>query len=214
MPILFYSPGACSMASHIALEETGEPYEARATPLSANAQKAPDYLRVNPRGKVPALVTDDGRVITENTAILAYIGMTYSKSGMYPTDPVEQAHCISQAAWFSNTPHISQRSMIRPYRFVSNEAYHEDVKQKGKSNYWENAKEIDGLLKDKKWIMGGDYTVVDPYALVFYGWGVRAGLPMHELKDYDRFKNQMLERRAVRTVLAREQNPYIKDKAA
>jgi glutathione S-transferase len=67
---------------------------------------------------VPSLSVD-GDIITENTAILTYLGKRFPKAEMWPTDPIEEARCISQMAWFSNTPHISQRGMVRPYRFVS-----------------------------------------------------------------------------------------------
>jgi glutathione S-transferase len=206
---LYYSPGACSMASHIALEETGQPYESQETLISKDAHKTPEYLAVNPRGKVPALVVDD-KVITENTAILAYIGRRFPHTGMLPEDPIEQSHVISQMAWFSNTPHISQREIMRPYRFVSQEAHYEDAKETGRRTYLENLQEIDELIGDRKWLLGEHYTMADAYSLVFYRWGVRAQLPMHELKSYTRLKNQLLERRAVQTILLREQETYLK----
>jgi glutathione S-transferase len=206
---LYYSPGACSMASHIALEETGQPYESRETPLSKEAHKTPEYLKINPRGKVPALVVDD-KVITENTAILTYVGKRFPHTGMLPEDPIEQAHVISQMAWFSNTPHISQREIMRPYRFVSDEAHYEDAKETGRRTYWDNVKEIDEFIGRKKWVMGDRYTMADPYALVFYRWGLRAQLPMHDLKSFTRLKNQLMERRAVQIVLEREKDTFLK----
>lgn len=206
---LYYSPGACSMASHIALEETGQPYEAQETPLTTQAHKTPEYLAINPRGKVPALV-DDGKVLTENTAILTYIGRRFPQTGMLPEEPYEQARCISQMAWFSNTPHIAQRAIMRPYRFASEEPHFDDVKETGRRTYWEDLKEIDALIGDRKWILGDTYTMADPYSLVFYRWGVRAQLPMQELKSYTRLKNQLLDRRAVQTVLSREKDTFLK----
>lgn len=208
-PTLFYSPGACSLASHIALEETGCPYRPMETLLAKNQHMTPEYLGVNPRGKVPALVTE-GRVITENTAILTYIGLTYPETGMFPAGRIDQMHCVSQMAWFSNTPHISQRARFRPYRFTDNEDLFDNIRAKATATYWESMQEIDSLVAGNKWMMGEDYTVVDPYALVFYGWGVSNGMPMKDLTHFTRHKNQMLERPAVRMVLEREKNPHIK----
>jgi glutathione S-transferase len=205
---LYYSPGACSMASHIALEETGQPYEPKETSLATEAHKSPEYLKINPRGKVPALVVDD-KVITENTAILTYVGKRFPQTGMWPEDPIEQVHVISQMAWFSNTPHISQREIMRPYRFVSQEAHYEDAKQTGRRTFWENLREIDELIGSRKWIMGNRYTMADPYSLVFYRWGLRAQMPMHELKSFTRVKNQLLERKAVKAVLQREKDTFL-----
>ncbi|MFM9981822.1 MAG: glutathione S-transferase N-terminal domain-containing protein, partial [Burkholderiales bacterium] len=73
---LFYSPGACSLASHIALEEAGAPYELMRLNFKADDQRKPEYLKVNPKGRVPALVTDRG-TLTESPAILAYIAQTF-----------------------------------------------------------------------------------------------------------------------------------------
>lgn len=207
-PVLFYSPGACSLASHIALEETGKPYRAIEILLAKKQQLAPEYLAVNPRAQVPALIAD-GQVFTENTAILAYIGMKNPETGMFPAELAARTHCISRMAWLSNTPHISQRTTFRPYRFVDDEDMHEAVRAKGKANFWENVIEIDALAAGHRWIMGDSYTVVDPYTLVFYGWGVKNGLPMEELKDFTRLKNQMLERAAVQVVLQREQHVLV-----
>ncbi len=209
MLTLYYSPGACSMASHIALEETGEPYEVRETLLSTGQHKTPEYLSVNPRGKVPALVVD-GQLLTENTAILTYIGRRFPGTGMLPEDPLAQARCISQMAWFSNTPHISQRGIMRPYRFASRSDHHDDVKKTMAENFWKDLQEIDAIIDHKTWILGDRYTMADPYALVFYRWGLRAELPVSELKSYTKLKDRLLDRPAVATVLAREKDIYLK----
>ncbi|WP_105440626.1 glutathione S-transferase family protein [Neorhizobium sp. T25_13] len=208
--ILFYSPGACSLASHIALEETGRPFRPVKTLLSENQHLTPEYLAINPRAKVPALIAPDGRVITENTAILTFIALTSPDAGLFPADILDQTLCISQMAWFSNTPHIFQRAKFRPYRFVERKEIYDDVRSKAVSSYWESMQEIDGLIAGNEWIMGDRYTVVDPYALVFYGWGRSNGLPMDTLKSFTRHHNQMRERAAVRAALEREDNPHFK----
>ena len=208
-PTLFYSPGACSLASHIALEETGRPYRAVETLLSKNQHQTPEYLAINPRGRVPALAVD-GKVITENTAILAWIATAFPDAELLPEDLIERMRCIAQMAWFSNTPHIFQRAKFRPYRFVDREDVYDDIRAKALSSYWECMQEIDALIGDNEWMMGNAYTVVDPYALVFYGWGTSNGLPMHDLASYTRHKKRMLERPAVRTVIQRENNPHFR----
>ena len=209
MLTLYYSPGACSMASHIALEETGEPYNAKETSLATNEHKTPEYLAINPRGKVPALDVG-GEVITENTAILSYIGKRFPETKMFPEDPMEQARCISQMAWFSNTPHISQRGIMRPYRFSSIEANYHDVKETMRKNFWSDLQEIEQFIGDNDWILGEQYTMADPYSLVFYRWGVRAGLPMNDLRSFTKIKDRLLARPAVQTVLKRERDTFLK----
>lgn len=209
IPFLFYSPGACSLASHIALEETGRPYRAVETLLSKNQHQTPEYLAINPRGRVPALAVD-GKVITENTAILTWIATAFPEAELLPEDLIERMRCIAQMAWFSNTPHIFQRAKFRPYRFVEREDVYDDIRAKAVSSYWECMQEIDALIGDNRWMMGDAYTVVDPYALVFYGWGTSNGLPMRDLASYSRHKEQMMERPAVRAVIERENNPHFR----
>src|SRR5688572_25496452 len=204
----YYSPVACSTASHIGIEETGAAYEEKPTLLAKQEQKTDAYLKINPRGKVPALSVD-GKVITENTAILAYLAKQFPKAGLMPTDPVEEARCISMMAWFSNIVHPSYQRYMRSERFAEGEAAQATVKELGRKSFWANCQEIDALLEGKDWIMGKQYTVADPYALVFYGWGLRAGFPMNELGAYTAWKERMLKRPTVRKVLESEGNVLV-----
>src|SRR5258706_1039618 len=112
MLTLYYSPGACSMASHIAIEETGTAYVEKPTLLPKGEQKTEAYLKINPRGKVPSLSVD-GKVITENTAILTYLARRFPEKKLLPADPVEEARCISHMAWFSNIVHPSYQHHLR-----------------------------------------------------------------------------------------------------
>src|SRR5687768_5275791 len=101
MLTFYYNPRGCSVGSPLGLEETGAPYEKRPTLLPKGEHKTEAYLKVNPKGKVPALDVD-GRIITENTAILTYLGRRYAEKKLLPTDPIEEAQCIANMAWFSN----------------------------------------------------------------------------------------------------------------
>ena len=82
---LFYAPGSCALASHVALEEVGAEYEAVRVDLRANDQRKPEYLAINPKGRVPALVTDKG-VLTENPAILAFVAQSFPEARLAPLD--------------------------------------------------------------------------------------------------------------------------------
>jgi glutathione S-transferase len=209
MLTLYFSPGACSMASHIGLEEIGAPYEKKPTLLPKGEHKTEAYLKINPRGKVPALVVD-GQVLTENTAILTYLGRRFPEKNLLPKDSFEEARCISTMAWFSNSVHPPYTHYIRPERYAEGDAAQAAVKEMGKKTFMAQCAEIDGMLQGKTWIMGEQFTVADGYALVFYGWGVRAGFPMHDLKSYTAWKDRMLKRPAVRRVLEEEQNVLLK----
>ena len=153
---------------------------------------------------MPALVVDEGTIV-ENTAILDYVAGKHAPQLM-PKDPAQRAQAISLMAWFSNNVHPSFTHISRPERFATDTSVHEHLKAVGRNNFHAALKEIDGILASKQWIMGDQFTVVDGYALVFYGWGKRIGLPMADLKNYTAWKDRMLARPAVKRVLEREQS--------
>jgi glutathione S-transferase len=209
MPTLYYSPGACSMASHITLEESGAKYEAKPVLLAKGEHLTPEYKKINPRSKVPALQLDDGAVVTENTAILQWIGRNFPQKNLLPKDELGQVRCISTCAWLSNTVHPCFTHIFRPEKFTEEESARPGIKEMGKKSFWTNLQEIDGIIDGNQWLMGSQFTVCDPYALVFYGWASRIELPVKELKNYTAWKDRMVQRPAVRTVLEREKSSLL-----
>jgi len=199
-----YAPGACSLATHIGLEESGAKFDGQKISFATAEQRTPEYLKINPRGRVPALVVEEGTIV-ENTAILDYIAGKFAPQLM-PKDAVQRARAISLMAWFSNTVHPNFTHIGRPERFATDASVHEHLKATGKDNFFANLKEIDALLAGKQWFVGDTFSVVDGYALVFYAWGKRIGLPMAELKNYTAWKERMMARPAVMRVLEREQS--------
>jgi glutathione S-transferase len=99
---------------------------------------------------------------------------------------------------------------MRPERFAPDAAAQPVVKETGKKTFWTSLQEIDGLLAGKDWMMGREFSVADCYALVFYGWGIRAELPVKELKNYTGLIERMLKRPAVKKVLASEESVILK----
>ncbi len=205
MITLYFCPGACSLASHIALEETAAPYELKLILLPKKQQRTEAYLKINPRGKVPALSVD-GNILVESTAILNYLARRFPEKRLMPTDPIEEARCIASMCWFSSVVHPSFQHSHRPERFAEGEAAQAAVKEMGRKSFWANLQEIDSMFKGTDWIMGREYTLVDPYALVFYGWGERAGFPMKELSAYTAWRERMMKRPAVRKSVESEQS--------
>ena len=128
---------------------------------------------------------------------------------LMPKDPVQRARAISLMAWFSNWVHPSFTHISRPERFATDSAVFDHLKATGRDNFHAALKEIDGIIGSKQWILGDQFSVVDGYALVFYGWGKRIGLPVEQLKNYTAWKDRMLARPAVRRVLEREQNVLV-----
>jgi glutathione S-transferase len=200
---LYYAPGACSMASHIALEELGLPYETVRLNLANGDQRKPEYLALNPRGRVPTAVVD-GEVLTENVGILSYFGGGYGMGRIWPKDTWHQAKLVSTMAWLSNTVHTTYAHLFRPMRYADDAGAQEAIKAKARESYEGYLREIDGLLKGRKWAVGKHYTVADGYLLVFYRWGNRQQMPVKSLANYTRLVHEVMGRPAVAKVMADE----------
>ena len=174
---LYYSPGACSLAPHIVLEELGIAFELVLISLKDGDHRKADFLRVNPHARVPALVVD-GKLLTECPAILTYLGGGYASRGLWPKETWKQAEAISLMSWLSSTVHIAVAGIFRPERYASDAAAKENVTITGKANLLKLYVEIEKMLTGKTFALGGQYTVCDPYLLVFYRWGYRIGVDM------------------------------------
>lgn len=201
MLTLYYSPGACSMAAHIILEESGEPYEAKRVDFSAGEQRTDAYRKISPLGRVPALGLDDGTPIAENTAILPYLGKRF---GQWPTDPAAEARALSLIGFFASSVHPAHAHSRRPERYAADKSAFATIQDTGRKTYIGYLQQIDGMLAGRDWFLDS-YSVIDPYGLVFYSWGLRFhDQPMTEYKNYTAFRDRMLERPAVRRVLEDE----------
>lgn len=197
---LFYAPGACSMAAHIVLEESGEKFERQRVDLANGEQKTAAYLKIHPQGRVPALGLDDGSPLTENTAILPYLGKRF---GLWPADPIAEARALSLVGFFAASVHPAHAHIGRPERYALDESAYPTIKEAGRKAFHGYLQQIDGMLSGREWF-GDKYSVVDPYGFLFYTWGVRRELPMAELKHYTAFKDRMLGRPAVQRVVEDE----------
>lgn len=201
---LYYAPGACSLAPHIALEEAGAVYEAISVNLARGAQTTPDFLGLNPKGRVPVLVTDQG-VLTENPAILMYIAMTWPQAVLAPlNDPFELARVQSFNAYLSSTVHVAHAHGPRGSRWADQPASLADMKQKVPQNMKASFAYIENECFKGPWVMGQTYTICDAYLFTIASWlesdGVDAAL-FPKVLDH---RNRMRERPAVKRVLARE----------
>ena len=200
MLTLYYAPGACSMAAHIVLEESGEKYQPRKVDLAGGEQRTDAYLKLNPQGRVPVLGLDDGVPLAENTAILPYLGKRF---GLWPTDPLAEAKALSLIGFFAASVHPAHAHIGRPERYAADGAAFATIKETGRKTFHGYLKQVDGMLAGREWL-SDRYSVLDPYGLVFYSWGVRRELPMAELSSYTAFKDRMLKRPAVARTLEDE----------
>ena len=200
---LYYSPGACSLAPHIVLEELGVAYETHKVNLAAGEQRTPEYLKMNPLGRVPTLEVD-GRILTENVAILTFLGGAFPKRGLWPRETLDQAAALSMIGFLASSVHPAYSTIFRPSRWVEDATAADALKATGRKRYFDFLKMIDVKLAGKNWFMGRQYTVVDPYLLVFYRWGNRLGLDVKSLANYSGHIERLLKRPAVKRVMEHE----------
>jgi len=208
MLTLYYYNPACSVVSHIALEESGLAYEAQLARPDVPEERAA-VVSVNPKGTVPTLkVGDTG--LTENIAIVSYVAEHAPEAQLMPRDTMARAQCLSFLSWCSSSVHVSFRQFARPIKFSKDELAHEGLKSSGLALFWSLLQQIDQRLERGPWVMGDQFTVADGYPLAFYAWGEFAELPMKDLSAYERFKMAMLERPTVRRVLEREESTLLR----
>jgi glutathione S-transferase len=193
MLTLYYAPGACSMAAHIILEESGEKYQPQKMDLAKGEQKTPEYMKIHPMGRVPALKLDNGEPLVENTAILPYLGKRFN---VWPTDAIAEAKAHSLIGFLAASAHPAHAHFNRPERYTADQNAFPGIKEQGLKSFHGYLKEMDGKIAGREWF-SDKYSALDPYALVFYVWGVRRGLPMPELKNFTAFKDRMAKREAV-----------------
>jgi len=203
---LFYSPNACSLASHIALEEAGADYELVLTSTRDGSVRKPEYLAINPKGRVPALQTERG-VLTESPAILSWIAQAYPEARLAPlADPFAFAEMQAFNGFLSSSMHIMFALHWRAARFVEGEDHLAAVKAHAPKALAEQFRLVEERLKDgRTWVNGEAYTVSDPYLLVFTRWLDENGLG--DLDDYPNVKAHRAHvetRPAVRRALEQE----------
>jgi glutathione S-transferase len=200
---LFYSPGACSIVPHIALEEAGAEFEPVKVMLAKGEHLKHDYLAINPHARVPALGTDRG-VITENIAILNFLADEYGAEGSVPrADAYAAARCNELLGWFASSVHISFATIWRGSRFTSDESVWPLLQEGGRSALEKQFAEIEALCGEG-WLVDGQFTAADSYAAIFYRWGRRVEMDMSAYPAWAALVGRVLDRPAAKRVLERE----------
>jgi glutathione S-transferase len=195
------SKASCSLASHFALEEAGASYEARFVNMANNEQRSAEYLAVNPKGRVPALVTDKG-ALTETPAILYYIAQTHPVANLAPPDPFALAGMQAFNSYLCSTVHPAHAHGFRGARWSDDPAVIDALKIKVPQNMADCFALIENEYFRGPWVMGEQYTVADPYLYTIATWLEGDGVDAKRFaKVYDH-RNRMAERPAVKKVLA------------
>jgi glutathione S-transferase len=200
MLTLYYKPGSCSFAAHIVLEESGEPYVLRPVDLAGGEQRTEAFLKINPQGRVPVLILDNGEPLAENTAILPYLGKRF---GLWPIELLAEARALSLIGFFAASVHPAFAHIMVTQRYSADPAAFPAIREAGQKMFRQYLLQIDSMLTGREWFSEG-YSVLDAYGLWFYFCGVRRELPMRELASYTAFKEGMLRRPAVQRTLQNE----------
>lgn len=201
---LYFSPGACSRVPHIALEEIGEPFEMRLVSLAAGKHRQPDYLALNPKGKVPTLV-HDGRTLTENVAILTWLDRRHPGANLLPTgrSNFEDAQVISDLAWCSATIHPLINRNFHPAMSCDLPASHQRIKEQARAGLAQNFRLLEGRLADREWLYG-DWSLLDVYVLWCFWRAQCGGFDAAEFPRLKAHQVRMAGRPSVQRAVARE----------
>ncbi len=204
MLTLYFAPRTCALASLIALEESGLQFKTKKLNFAEAEQRSPEYLAINPKGRVPVLATDRG-VITETPAILAYIAQIATAAQLAPLDPFEFARMQAFNNYLCSTVHVNHAHGRRGSRWADDPAAHDAMKAKVPQTMAECFELIDEKMLEGPWVMGEYYSVADPYLFVMTGWLRSDGVDPIRFRKATAHYAQMMERPAVQRALEHEQ---------
>lgn len=204
---LFYAQGTCALASHIALEEAGAAYEAVRLSFADSDQRKPEYLAINPKGRVPALVTERG-VLTETPAILAFIAQSFPDAQLVPrADPFGFARIQAFNSYLCSTVHVAHAHRMRGSRWADDPAAIAAMKAKAPATVGDCFDLIEREMFAGPWVMGDAYSISDPYLFTLAQWLEGDGVDPARFPKVFEHRQRMAGRPAVIKSLAAESGP-------
>lgn len=201
---LYFAPQTCALASHIALIDAGAPHEAVFVSFKQNEQRAPEYLAINPKARVPSLVTDRG-VLTETPAILAFIAQAHPQAKLAPTDPFAFAEAQAFNSYICSSLHVAHAHRMRGSRWADEAASFEDMKRKVPQTVAECFSLVERTLFKGPWVLGESYSICDPYLFTVARWMEADGVDPMKFPSVAGHRQRMSERPSVRQALAIEE---------
>lgn len=187
---LYAMPNSCALAPHIALEWIGESYELGL--LKRGQNREPEYLRVNPKGKVPALILDDGRVLTEAAAILMYLADRYPQAKLgADSNSYERYQLEEWLAYMTSEVHADFAPHFAPQRFIEDESQYDALRQATYKRLHGHYKSLDEHMAGKENLVAGRRSTADPYLYVLTRWIDQTPMNIDEYPNLNRFREQM-----------------------
>jgi glutathione S-transferase len=198
---LFYTPGTISIATAITLHEAGLEFEPTLVDFATGEQTKPDYLALNPKGRVPALMTDQG-ILTETGALLDYVATLAPQVGLIPDDPFLAAKMRETMYYLASTMHVSHAHKMRGHRWADNENSWQDMTRRVPGNMTDCAAHIETNCPLAPFVLGDMFSLADPYLFIVGTWLAGDGVDMSAFAKLAAFLQTMETRASVKTVRA------------
>lgn len=206
MTKLFFSPGACCMSCHIALEMTNIPFELVYVGKKADEKTRADFLKVNPLGAVPAILFDDGKVLTQNIAILEYIADQKPEANLIaPAGTWERAEIMKWLSFIAADLHKAFAPIFYLSKISSRTETQEDIKQWAFTNIEKYFTLLEKHLSDKTYLVGEHFTIADAYLFTVYQWSKPIGFPTEKFIALNHYSDRIAALPAVKKVHEREE---------
>ena len=204
MMTLFYAPHTCSLASHIALEDAGADYTTVRMSFANDEQRKPEYLAINPKARVPALVTGRG-TLTETPAMLAFIAQSFPLKRLAPLDdPYQFARVQAFNSYLCATLHVAHSHRMRGYRWADEASAIEAMQRKVPQSVASCYELIEATMLEEPWVMGEVYTICDPYLFTLAQWLEEDGIDPWRFPKVIDHRRRMSERPEVQRAIAEE----------
>lgn len=201
---LYYTPGTCSLAVHIALIQASLPHRLHLVRLQEGEQLRAGYEQIHPLRRVPALRLENGRMLTEVTAILFYLASQSKAPHLLPTNEEERSLALEWMGLLSAAVHPSFWGFIRPDRYCSDEATQAMIKKETPERFFSMLQHVEARLNAGSADFVQKYDFLAAYSFVFYLWAVRLKLPTTELSMYTRLVRRLIETAPVQHALTNE----------
>ena len=193
---LYYAPRTVSAAVAIALNEAGVPYDAELVDYKSLSETSSEYCKINPKGRVPALQTDQG-ILTETSAILDYVAAVAPEAGLVPDDPFQAARMRSVMTFLASTWHVNHAMGGRGMRWASQQNSFDDMKSKVTENISGNCQYFEDDIFSGPFVIGSQFTLADPYLYTVTTWLPSDGVDIARYPRLYEFQRRMRERRSV-----------------
>jgi glutathione S-transferase len=197
---LYFAPNTCALAPHIALLDAGVSHEAIFVSFKSDEQRKPDYLAVNPKARVPSLVTERG-ILTEVPAILAFIAQNWPRANLAPTDPYDFAQAQAFNSYLCSTVHVAHAHRMRGYRWADEETSFADMKRKVPQTVADCFWLIERTMFKGPWVLGETYSICDPYLFTLAQWMEADGVDPAKFPNVADHRKRMGERATVKQAL-------------